>query len=231
MNSEVTISDWSDIKTQMEHMNEVDATIQWAMDKAINQAVYKAAQLKVQMMLDGDIKFNNKALKWAQDVNDQYKTLQKKKVTSHYYWVTVNSKQGTDLTKFMKKVEGYCNRVMIGGAIYSIEFDGCPEERGPHAHILCYNVKDTDSDFRKNTLSTFKTFFGDKAKLSSVLKIKVVKPTVECIHDKMNYAMGNKWKQEKDESVIYNRMTRELYGLQDFYITKSFEELIETPII
>jgi len=196
--------------------------------RAKKQILYKSFMNVFDDMIHGEDEITCEILKRAQSNTKKHLELQKKKLTSHYYWVTVNAKPGVCPYKFLERVQRYSNRKMIGAATFVIEF---ADREQPHVHILCYNVKASDSDFRRNTKSTFEPFIDySECPLYRVLNIKSIEPSKVYIGEKLDYVHGIKYKEDKMDFVVSDREKRENLGISEFYVSGDYDTFFGLPM-
>lgn len=129
------------------------------------------------------------------------------------YWVTVNPKDDVTLETFIKRVEKYTQRKMVHAFNYAFEQRGKNMDevgKGMHVHILIKS-QDKKAWFKRSTISSFTAIVGnDQA-------IDIKQYPMEYEVEKIEYLKGNKWDDEKIESITINKIWRERKKLKTYY--------------
>lgn len=187
-------------------------------DKAVKTLYIKSYMSYLESQLaDGAFTESRDPLyKSLQDIYAKNLSLQQKKRSFEYYFVTVSPKEN-DLPWLMKKTEKMANKKSTIGAMYTYELrsDGTP-----HVHMLVRQLQYSSTDFCRNTRNTFK----DR---QCMVDIKGVYES--WIPDKVDYIRGDKWDPEKDEMIQKDREWRKQMKLQSYYIVGELpKEILES---
>lgn len=198
---------------------EIKLTMQKLQKKAIEKIYLDAKILEYRALIESNETLDNEFLSEARISIDRAKKLQKQKVTSEYYFVTVSPKQGTTLEALRKQVDKYVGRRMIVGSMYAYEWT---KEKQVHVHLIVHQLECSDRDFRKNTKNTFKNLVGNLA----CIDVRGIPD--DWIDDKKAYIKGEKWDEGKDEMIAFDKQKRIEENLEPFYTTGSMRP---TPLL
>lgn len=131
------------------------------------------------------------------------------------FWLTINPKPDVDFDTFREVVERYINRVFVKNCMYAFEVRGQDQlgYHGFHVHM----VFDKPHMMSKKQLLT-RTYNTFKDIVGNIMHIDVRLYSGSCREDKEAYLKGEKWDEEKDESVRHTRDWRKLIDLDEYYI-------------
>jgi len=182
-------------------------------EKAIEKIYLDSKIAEYRALIDSKEPIDNEMLISARESMAISKKLQKQKITSEYYFVTVAPKTGTTLEELKSKVEKYINRRMVCGSMYSFEWT---KEKQVHVHLIVHQIESSDRDFRKNTKNTFKNLVGNL----TCIDVRAIPE--DWLDDKKAYIMGEKWDDDKQEMIEYDKQKRIDEGLSPYYQTGTF---------
>lgn len=134
----------------------------------------------------------------------------------NYYWITINPVEG-DFDKFKDKLDYVLSLKNFSKSNYHYVYEQRGKTlddmgRGYHVHMLCDKPKNTTpSQMTRELFNNFKHFCGNL----KAIQVQTIPQT--WYSDKIEYLKGNKWDDDKDESVFINKPWRESRGLKHLY--------------
>lgn len=148
------------------------------------------------------------------------KKLQKQKVQSAYYLLTISPPPETPIASFLKCIDKLGKKRTVSGMYTTIEFGASGSHI--HAHMFLYQCPGKEyshSKVRLNHGNTFKSLFSDTAFIENrnLWDVRVVKETSKSFQNVRRYIMGDKSDPEKQLQVENDKRLRLEYGLSDYY--------------
>jgi len=141
-----------------------------------------------------------------------------------YWWFTftIDKSRFTDgdyLERLKKKVNKFITKKVVKRAIWCYELT---KEEMPHVHMLI----EVDNEnpvakhtFDKGVVNTFK----------DVGHVKTKKCPEEWVKDKVQYLLGNKWDEEKEDMITKDREWRQSVDLQPYYEIGGWGDYLDAP--
>lgn len=177
--------------------------------------IYKKAeeQAKYKFMVRCITKMINEG---EYDNDPTIKNLRSKLNQKHrFYFITINPKDDITLKDFMEKVHKYTGRSMFDKGTVSYTFEQRSNDvddagKGMHVHIAAQSDL-KKSHILRNTISSFKHMIGTEQHID--VRIYPIK----YLDDKIKYMKGDKWDEDKSESVEVNKFWRIANNIESLY--------------
>lgn len=137
----------------------------------------------------------------------------------NWFFITVNPKEGTELTRFIDKLNKFSIRKFIRYYYYNIEQRGESEDqlgKGIHSHILI-NTLLKKSKVTQYLQESFVNFVGN---VRNIHQLNIILIPQSWVEDKKEYIKGNKWDEGKESKLDMDKIFRQKNNLNIYYSTQ-----------
>lgn len=167
--------------------------------------------------------------KFIKLVKDFKETTQETLRLTSYMFITINPIEDVSLKDLLKTVDKYVNRTLINEYIYVVEQRGTNQEelgKGIHIHLLVKTSYKKPSDFKRDTISTFKKIVDCYNTPNWYRKLNL-KPcdTEDDVKRRKEYMLGTKKDELKQVKQNMDKVFREKYNLRPYYCSINFKDI------
>lgn len=144
----------------------------------------------------------------------QRKTEEENERRAKIYFVTINPRPDVKFDDFRRRVVRYFSK--YPNSVYGFEIRGKNDlgYHGIHCHAIVNSThrKNDSSTFKRNVYSSFKDMVGNR------MHVDVRLYSASYREDKISYIKGEKWDEDKLESVELTKAWREDFGIEPIYV-------------
>ncbi len=155
-------------------------------------------------------------------------TIVDKRTKPPYLFITINAKSEITNTNFIKAIFKMLSKKWLTSYIGAFEFYGTELDKHTHFHMLVNRKSKIPSEvIRELKRSVYQICDTENP---HIFNVKYLQNEEAVLQQKVNYILGIK-KEEKNESVELNSISRKKYGLKPYYLgpdSERFLSLVET---
>lgn len=159
-----------------------------------------------------------------QEVYDQVTSLRKQEAENKYYFITICPYDDIELSKLVKVMDKIVKKRWFTSYVYVYEQRQSEQGKpyhGIHTHIIVDKGSIKKSEAIREVYNTCKDIVGSKQSVD----VKILETEYD-LSTRLNYILGTKSTQEKQEKQNIDKIFREENNLQDFY-EKNFLHIIQ----
>lgn len=160
-----------------------------------------------------------------QEVYDQVTSLRKQEAENKYYFITICPYDDIELSKLVKVMDKMVKKRWFTSYVYVYEQRQSEQGKpyhGIHTHIIVDKGSVKKSEVIREVYNTCKDIVGSKQSVD----VKILETDYD-LSVRLNYILGTKSTQEKQEKQSIDKIFREENNLQEFY-EKNFLSIIQS---